>query len=127
MFDEPFLLERIEKAKKLAKSLIDGDFEDEESLKMLMRFRLSRELSKGYFDDYFDKRTLDDLVFELELIKLSSRPADSRGSDMLKESPKEAEALFDDWVEEDDKGIESTFEQDALKFMQSGDFKETEE
>jgi hypothetical protein len=123
-FNEPFLVERIENAKLSAKKLIDGDFEDEESLKSLIRFRLSRELNKGYFESYFDDRTLDDLVFELELIKLSSRPADSRGSDMLKEAPKEAEALFDDWVEEDNKEAEKSFENDALQFMNSGEFKE---
>ena len=121
---EPYLMERIDAAREKARKLIDGQYDDEESIVLVLRWFICQARNLGFFDPYFEKRTVDDLVFETEMIRLSRQANTARGSDALKEAPKkEAEALFDDWAAADTTNAEKQFEDDAKKFMNSGDFK----
>lgn len=121
---EPYLAERIEKARARARQIIDGQYDDEESLCLALRWFICQNRNRLFFDSYFDDRTLDDLVFEVEMMKLAKQSSTDRGSETLKDAPKEeSEALFDDWVEADTNEAEKKFEEDAKKFMQTGEFK----
>lgn len=121
---EPYLIERMEKAKERAAQIIDGAYDDEESLFLAMRWIICQTRNMPLFDSYFEKRTIDDLVLEVEMIRLSRQGSSDRGSEILKDAPKEeSEGLFDDWVESDNSEAEKKFQEDAKKFMESGEFK----
>lgn len=125
MLLEPFLMERIDAARDRAQKIYDGVYEDEATLVDVMKWVICQNRNMAFFDPYFDARTLDDLVFETEMIRLYKQDKSTRGSDILKEAPKaESEGLFDDWVEADTAKAEKQFEEDSKAFMQSGDFKE---
>jgi hypothetical protein len=133
-FWEPFLEERIEAARQKAQRLRDGIVEIMEEFELSLRVFISTHYTIPLFDTYFEERTLDDLIFEVEVIKLKQSAAPS-GSNTLKENAKEAEGLFDDWIEDDEKkavGLGNVdlkndpFFNDAKAFMESGEFKETE-
>jgi hypothetical protein len=78
--------------------------------------------------------TLDQLVFELECIKLSIKSGTEQTSDLLSENKEEASKMFDDWSKEDegqwvDEPIQNPmsdeeFQKEAARFMQTGEFKE---
>lgn len=124
MLSEPHIIERIEAAKEKARHLVDGDYDDEESLLYVLRWKLCLARGWGFFDPYFKDRTLDDLVFENEMIRLSSQSSTSRGSEVLSSaSVKERESLFDDWADADTKIVDQKFDEDAKKFMETGEFK----
>lgn len=125
-FLEPFLEERIESAKALARRLADGIIETVDEFELSICIFLSHHYGIPLFDKYFEDRTLDDLIFEAEVIKLQT-DGGPRGSNMLKDKPEEAAGMFDDWIEEDAKDSAAmaqneAFLQDAQKFMETGDF-----
>lgn len=119
---EPYLEERIAAAKASARAVFDGY--DESSLIFFFRSLICEARRMGIFDPYFEKRTLDDLVFEVEIIRLARTSKETKASELLKAVPKEeAEGMFDDWVDADTAAVDSKFDEDAKKFMQSGEFK----
>ena len=76
-FCEPYLQERIEAAKAKAKRIAEGTEATEEGIILIFRFHLAKQLHIGIFDDYFEKRTLDELAFERFLyyeFELQSNP-----------------------------------------------------
>ena len=76
---------------------------------------------KPFFWTYLDDKTIDDMVFELELINLSKKNNVQRGSEMLQTAPKEeTDKLFEDW---DAVAPPKEALADDLKFMQTGEFK----
>jgi hypothetical protein len=118
---EPHLEERIELAKKRASKIITGDIGgDEELLFDCLRFQLCLKLKKPFFDSYFDTRTIDDLIFELELYKLLEKDTVQSAGEMLASAtPSEVDEMFKDIpLEADDKFLE-----DSKKFMETGEFK----
>jgi hypothetical protein len=120
--------DRIKLAKQRAESVYYGHSDVLEDQVMRLQFLLSREYNMPLFSDYFEKRTLDQLIFEMELIKLSREPATDKMSDIMKDEgkKKELESLFDDWTEENTVDLSDTTgynEESVFKeFMQTGEF-----
>jgi hypothetical protein len=73
---EPFLTERIEAAKKKAKQIIDGKIDDESDLRLVFQFVLCQKYNIPIFDEYFEERTLDELMFEVYLHKEATIKSD---------------------------------------------------
>jgi hypothetical protein len=120
--------DRIKLAKQRAESVYYGHSDVLEDQVMRLQFLLSREYNMPLFSDYFEKRTLDDLIFEMELIKLSREPATDKMSDIMKDEgkKKELESLFDDWTEENTVDLSDTtgYDEESVfkEFMETGEF-----
>ena len=95
---------------------------------------LSWVLAKHYgiplFSDYFANRTPEELVCEVELIRLSRAPSDKNTTELLNSEGKEAKEklvddMFGDWIETDNNMPELTERDKAMfgDFMKSGEFK----
>lgn len=123
MFNEIYIDERVERAKKRARGLIEGNPETPSDVIYLLRSVLCEYYKKPLFDPYFEERTLDELIFEIELV-VNRNKADNvaRGSELLKNNPKEAEELFADWDKLDEEGsvIDDNFLKAAENFMNTG-------
>jgi hypothetical protein len=121
---EPYLQERIDAAKEKARKIVAGEVESEKELVEAMVLVLSRHYGLPFFDSYFEDRTFDDLIFEVELLKLSRQSNSEQGSGMLAAASKEEkESLVDDWVEADMASVNKQAEEDAKRFMETGNFK----
>jgi hypothetical protein len=120
--------DRIKLAKQRAESVYYGHSDVLEDQVMRLQFLLSREYNMPLFSDYFEKRTLDQLIFEMELIKLSREPATDKMSDIMKDEgkKKELESLFDDWTEENTVDLSDTtgYDEEMVfkEFMETGEF-----
>ena len=132
---------RTKKAKKLAERIFYNNTETEIESIYGLRFKLLqyRPALKGLFDSYFDNRTLDDLILEIELERLMRLgDNDTRMEEIVRDkaNQEELKGMFDDWIEEDNKPKKRQTEwvdvQDkvspedvqkmAEQFMQTGDF-----
>jgi len=125
MFFEGDIEKRIEKAKKRAESLLSASPEDPSDFIYSLRIILCREYKIPLFDKYFEDRTIDELVFEIELLRGLTKNNVEKGSDLLKNDSAEASALFDDFVEQDSEqigGVDDSFMEEAKKFMETGNF-----
>ena len=115
---EPFLNERIEAAKQKAKQLIDGKVENEEDLRLIYQFVLCQKYNIPIFDQYFEDRTLDEIMFEVYLHKESAKKNDP---DIQKEEAAEtirAEGGKDEYwedLEEFDMQTDEEFLEQAKK------------
>jgi hypothetical protein len=118
---EPYINERIELAKAKAQKVLTNP-ETEEELLITLRLFLSRHYGMPLYDEYFLKRTLDELIFEIELVRGVVKDSVSKTSELLSSNKQEAEGLFDDWKDAD---ISSSPELDkaAEEFMKTGNFK----
>lgn len=91
---------RIKEAKAKAKRVYYNTSEslDEETLRL--QFILAKHYNMPIFDKYFDSRTIDDLIFEIELLKLATSSDEEKMEDIVtkEENRKELEGLFDDWA-----------------------------
>ena len=135
---EPDIEERIEAARVSAQKILNGEIEGVEDFRLALRYVISRSKGMGIFDEYFDKRTLDELVFEAELVQAKPRDNVDQASKMLKDKPEEAKDLFADWDAEDampvsspaapppEKVEDSQFYKDAVRFMETDEFKDEE-
>ena len=135
---EHHLEQRIEAAKKLADKIRNAtNIDTEEDAEQVLRYVLSRHYKIPYFSEYFDKLTLDQLFFEVELITMDkpqkqATPEDA--SKVVKDNKKEADAIideFDAWIKQDmnQETPESDIKEDpffkvAQEFMKTGNFVE---
>jgi hypothetical protein len=113
---ETFIQQRIELMQKKAQRIKDGLVENDDDFINVLRFRLSQAYNIPFFDSYFSQRTLDDLIFELELLK-SVGDKTSEVSESLKAFAESGEDLFADLSPENDQ-----FMQNAHEFFQTGEF-----
>jgi hypothetical protein len=125
---EPLIEERFAKAKERATKVFNGDLSSSNDDSLLMdclQYRLAQYLKIGFFDSYFHKLTLDDMLFELELYKLAQTTNIDRSGEMLsKATPEEIDQMFPDSDFQDvPMAPDENFMQDAKKFMESGEFK----
>jgi len=102
---EPFLEERMEKAKAKAKRIAHGKVESESDLEQVFRASLSRRYNIPVFDTYFDDKTLDEIAYEVFLHKeLDRKESGGTDEDAQKEltqvSNEDREDLFSDLVED---------------------------
>lgn len=66
---EPFLQERVEKAKEKAKKMIHGVADSEGDLFLIYSFILAQRYNMPIYSDYFLERSIDELAFEVFLWK----------------------------------------------------------
>jgi len=96
--DEPNFEERVSEAKKRARRIANGEFQDIEDVNFALRFRIGRAYNIPIFHEYFESRTIDELVFECELISVSAETTEEKTSAVIAENKEElAKDLFSDW------------------------------
>lgn len=127
-YHEPHSEERSKAARAKAERVFNANYGDsmEEAL-LFLRFVISRHYSIPIFSDYFTDRSLDDLIFESELIRLQTVPIEVQKSEVVKSNKEEAESIFpDEWedVEPPANGGDQVFNDLATEFMQKNEFKE---
>lgn len=90
---------RINAAKQKAEDVYYGKGKTLEEEVTRLQFILAREYQIPLFDAYFLNKTIDDLVFEIEIIKLSKQGSGARVADIMKseKNKEELSSLFDDW------------------------------
>jgi hypothetical protein len=120
MIYEPYINERLDKARKKANNIVNGICETQEDFEMVMRLFLSKRYNIPIFSEYFENLEFDKLVFEVELHKASLIPQEKKTSEIINENKEELSTLFEDWVDED----LSQFKDDDANFMKTGEFKE---
>lgn len=129
-FLELHLDKRIQEAKSRAERIMLNKHNSLEDGVFYLRSILSNHYRLPIFHEYFEKRTIDELIFEIELINAYNKPISDRGQDMLKENKEDASSLFDDMFDDDMVEVsnnnimqDSEFEELSKQFMQSGEFK----
>lgn len=134
---EQHLEERIDSAKKRALAVkTAASVQTVEEAELVLRMIISNHYKIPFFDEYFDKRTIDELFFEAELIALHSSSDEQNTSRTIKESKKEIAGLADEMekeLEDEWKAMESAEPLDptqkgdpmlamAKRFMETGSF-----
>jgi hypothetical protein len=121
---EPETEARIDQAKERAKKIMNREHETLDEIIMYLQIILAQYYHMPIYSEYFKDKTLDELIFEVEIMNLSQQTSTESASKMLTDDKKEAESLFDDWVDEDLKqGNEETWAEEAKNFMETGNFK----
>ena len=123
---EPFLEERTEAAQKYARKIAHGTVDNVEEFETFLRWVIGKHYGLPIFDSYFERRTLDELIFEATLISELGKDNVQKTSEVIKENQVEAESLFDDWIKEDlpkPEKPETMFDKEDEEFMKSGKFK----
>lgn len=120
---EPEAEARAISAREMAERIFSGNYKDFDEALMFLRWVISRHYLIPMFDPYFKDRTLDDLVFESELIRLANLPPDKAKTEVVNANKKEAEQIFDDW-EDTPEPIQDTAKIDemAKQFMATDKF-----
>lgn len=123
---EPFSEERAVLAKEKASRVFNGNYKDYSEVLLYLIWILAQHYKIPVFDSYFKDRSLDDLIFEVELIRLQRLPPEEHKSEVINQNRKEAEELFDDFEDEEMISPESddSFNEMAKKFMETNDFLE---
>lgn len=126
---EPFLLERIQKAKEYASLIKNGrNITKLEDIEMSLRYVLSKHYKIPMFHDYFEKLTIDQLFFEAELIVSEYKTHTQTVSETIQENKSEIDSLVEemesDW---NDMAVDESLESDpvfqmAKDFMKTGKF-----
>lgn len=132
---------RIEYAKGVASKISTGHYETYDECVLVLKWYICQHSSKSIWDDYFERLTLEQLIVEYELIRLSNRTPEEVSKEVITQNKEEIEDLFDDWMEEpktkvsdwqkvnesDIKGSDEEFDKQAEKFMQTGQFLENDD
>ena len=119
---------RIEDAKKYAATVFYGQGTKLDDDLLRLHFQLSQHYMIPLYSPYFKERTLDELVFEWELINLSKKPAGDTMKEIMasEDDKKELESLFDDWDTNNSVDLSENIEYDedemVKKFMETGEF-----
>jgi hypothetical protein len=126
---EPYLDERVASAKQRARKIANGSVDSELDLRDYLVYYIATKYNMPIFSEYFQARTLDDLIYESELLSLRDRPKEQLASDITNEHKDEADALFDDWAAEDQWNdvpppISSELDEAAKKFMTTNQWSE---
>lgn len=129
IFSDGDISDRMDEARQKAKDIYYGNDLSYDSLILRFTFVLAREYNMPIFHKYFKDRTLEELILEIEMIKLSREPQESKMTQIMndEESKKELESIFDDWSSEnsvDLSNIDGYNEGDKLveDFLSSGEF-----
>ena len=129
-FLELHLDKRIQEARERANRIVSNQHTSFEDSLVYLQMILAKHYNMPIFHSYFKERTIDELIFEIELISAMNKPSQERGQEILKENKDEASALFDDWAEEDMVEVskekfmsDDEFMKMSEQFMQNGEFK----
>lgn len=108
---------------KASKVFHNKDLSFDEQI-LALRFFLSRHYNIPLFSKYLTNRTVEEIIFEVELIKLSRTPTAQNTSALMNENKKEIESMFDDFVEQDAEPFEITDKDKQIfgEFMKTGEF-----
>ena len=100
---ESNLLERSERAEEQAKHIIRGEIETDIDLINKIKWVISQHYKIPFFDNYFDSRTLDELMMEYHMISLSKQTKEQVEKEYLEseEGQKAVSDEFADWEEEE--------------------------
>ena len=90
---------RIKAAKEKAERVFYGVKTTIEEETLRLQYVISRHYGIPIFDNYFKDRTLDDLIFEIELISLNSTGGEEKMEEIMTtpEKRQELDGIFDDW------------------------------
>lgn len=122
---EPDVDERITSAQARAQRILSGVMETEEDFMLAMVVVIDRKRNLGLFSDYYKNRTLDELVFEAEIIRDTALPPAQAGSKVIERAGSEAKEELGNWIEQSisDMMPDNKFMEDAAEFMKTGEFK----
>jgi len=124
----------IQDIKELAKNVYNGsENSDFNTMEMQLRNVISVHYNIPMFDDYFDKLTIAQLIFEAELIILRTMPQEQKDQNIMqsKEAKEELDHLFDDWDEEEknvwtdmdlDDKMKEQMDESVQRFVNEGKF-----
>jgi len=125
IYAENFVKERIDAAKEKAAKVRNAQkIETIEEAEMVLRYVISKHYNIPFFDKYFDDRSLDDLVFEVELIMPDRSSAPETISEKIKENKEEISQLADEFEKmiDDTESVDDGFDDMAKQFMETGNF-----
>jgi len=132
---------RMKAAKEKAEKISTGRYDTYEECIMVLQWAISNRRNIPLWSQYFEDLTLDQLVFEYEMIKVSEQSPEDRAQEIVENNQEEMQGLFDDWADEDtspaqvskewvDSMPESAVmsEEEILaeerKFMETGEFEQ---
>lgn len=122
-YSEPFLEERVERAKNHAERIAEGDIQDENDLFILFRTVISEYYRIPLYSDYFSERTLDELAFEAHYIKAKQTPVADKASDMISKNLADAAAAAEEAWKDIEELVPSEDEMKRMtEFMETGRF-----
>jgi len=115
---------RVEEAKIRAHRIFDGEYIDEDEALCGMYWVLARHYNRPLveIENLYKHKLLDDLVCEIELIKLSVMPKEHRTQEIFQDHQKELSSLADEW-EAEDNARQAEIDAEAARFFESGQFK----
>jgi vacuolar-type H+-ATPase subunit H len=129
-FLELHLEKRIQEARERANRIVSNQHATFEDNVIYLQAILARHYNMPIFHEYFKNRTIDELIFEIELISAFNKTPESRGQELLKENKEEAASLFDDWAKDDMVEVsqqnfmsDDEFSKISQQFMENGEFK----
>jgi hypothetical protein len=123
LFDS--ILDQIKIGKQRAKDIISSKSDKYEDIELIFRWQLCRIYNIPMFSEYFENRSLSDLVMEFELHRLANQTQEQQASAAIKESKEEIENLFSDFEAEDIQQAPPMSDEEFNKmksFMESGKF-----
>ncbi len=143
--EEVSIEDRIAKAQKLAKEIFNGEYDSMAKTELFLRVLISKHYNIPIFSDYFTNLTLDQLIFEVEMVKEMSSTPEERMKEKAEANKEELDNLFADWDAEDipqpdissqnisnnpkdwedvtDKPLGRSLDEEIKRFMDSGKFK----
>lgn len=117
--------ERLEAAKDYASKILSGKIDSVEDFRTLLEYRIAEAKGILLFDDVFKKFTLDQLMVMHELIIQQTVPTEQKMSETIASATEEEKDEMFDFMKDIEKAEENNkFMQDAMNFMETGEFKE---
>lgn len=122
---DPEIEERIKIARAKAARLTSNGWETEAEYGLALIIIIDSVLQKGIFDQYYRDRTLDQLVFEAEVVRGSKLAPEEKAAAVIATATKEDQAdLSRHMAAEFGDTIDENFLKDAMEFMVSSEFKQ---
>lgn len=126
-YSEPDFDERMTAAQSHAQKILTGKVDTEEDLYLVLVMIIDREKKMGMFSDYYKNRTLDELMFEAEIVQGRISSAAELGNKVINNASTEAKEELGDWLEKQFDPVamdkNNQFMKDAEEFMKTSNFK----
>lgn len=98
--------ERIEIAKKIANRIFHGKVESYEEFILMLCWNISEYRNIPLYSDYYKNKTLEQLIMETEMIRLSKRTPEDAAKDAVVDNKEEIDHLFDDIIAANNKWVD---------------------
>lgn len=125
MYKEPFIQERIAAAQeRVERILYQQDYADMDDFLLALRVIVSRAYKIPVFSDYFESLTLDQLLFEVEIVNSLNTSSADRTTKIVNDNKEELGEMFDDFDEAEASTApgETEFDQLSKDFMNNDKF-----